>query len=268
MTSYFQGKTVLITGASSGLGAALASSLAQLGANLLLVARNTDALNTLKTELAAKTKVDVYGLDISDEPAVEQFASGMDLSQIDILINNAGIFCCDHMENLSSADYRSMIETNYLGQLWITRALLPELKAKKSAQIVNVASMAGAIGIAGYTAYSPSKFAMVGFTESLRNELAGTGVKVMLVLPSDMDTPQFHQENQTKPAVTKALSGTIKPISAGNAASRILKAVERRKTELVISPLSGHILLWLYRAFPSISRTLIDQKIKNVSKPS
>ena len=266
MSTYYSGKTVLITGASSGIGAALSMQLAHSGANLILIARKLDALNRLKAELEGLTSVDVYSLDISDTEAVNTFATEVDLSCIDILINNAGIVSCDRFENLSETDYRSMIETNYLGHVWMTRAILPAMKVRRSqdtqykGHIVNLASMAGVIGIAGYTAYSPSKYALVGFSESLRNELAGTGIDITLVLPSDVDTPQFHHENSTKPEATKAISGSIQPVSAEFAASKILAAVASSKNELVISPATGHLLLWICRTFRKLSHKILDNK--------
>jgi len=266
VSTLFSGKTVLITGASSGIGAALSKQLAQLGTNLILVARSLDALNSLKTELESFCSISVYKLDISDAEAVKTFASKADLSKIDILINNAGIVCCDRLENLSDQDYRSMIETNYLGQVWMTRAVLPAMKARRSSnnqyrgQIVNIASMAGVIGIVGYSAYSASKYALVGFSDSLSNELAGTGIDVSLILPSDVDTPQFHRENLSKPEATKALSGSIKPLSAEQAASKIITAVAKAKSVIVVSPFSGKLMFWLCRLFPSISRKIMDNK--------
>lgn len=265
MSTYYSGKTVLVTGASSGIGMALSRQLAKEGAKLVLIARNIDALNSLKMELDEIASIAVYTLDISDSTAVKIFASEVDIGSIDILINNAGIVCCDHFENLSEDDFRSMIHTNYLGQVWMTKAILPAMKARSSqhrnkGQIVNIASMAGVIGIAGYTAYSASKYALVGFSESLRNELAGTGIELTLVLPSDVDTPQFHQENLTKPEATKALSGSIQPISAELAASKVLLAVKKSKHELVLSPASGRLSLWLCRVFPKLSRKIMDNK--------
>lgn len=258
MSTNFQGKTALITGASSGIGEALSRLLASQGAKLILVARNLEALTQLKEQLDSNVRI--YSVDIRSESAVQKFNREIADVQIDILVNNAGIACCDHFDNLTSDDFRGMMETNYLAQVWMTQAILPAMKKRGSGQIINIASMAGAIGMAGYTAYSPSKFALVGFSESLSNELAGTGVKLTLVLPSDVDTPQFHAENQTKPAATKALSGTVHPITAEQAAKKIVQAVSTSSRHLVLSPASGRLLFWLCRLFPTISRKIMDNK--------
>lgn len=259
MNNYYQGKTVLITGASSGIGEALARNLAKSGAELILVARGMEALIQLKDELDKQCSVEIFSVDISDELAVSQLANRIDVEGVDILINNAGVAYCQRFEELFQTDFRSMIDINYLGQVWMTRVILPAMKANGSGQIVNVASMAGVLGIGGYTGYSASKFALVGFTESLRNELSGTGVKISLVLPSDVDTPQLRRESETKPAATTAVSGTIKPLSAQKAAEIILQGVAKGKNEIVVSHFSGKFLLWLCRLFPGLSKQVMDR---------
>lgn len=266
MSTHFSGKTVLITGASSGIGKALSHLLAQQGANLILVARTMDALNQLKHELDSATNIKLYPLDISDEHAVKTLASNIDISGVDVLVNNAGIACCDRLENLSETDYRDMINTNYLGQVWMTRAILPGMRSRNRGQIINIASMAGVIGITGYSAYSASKYALVGFTESLRNELSATGIKVSLVLPSDIDTPQLAKENQTKPDATKALSGNIKALTPEAAAQKIVEGIIRQKQIIAVSPLSGRFALFVHRIFPGLSKGWMDKIVKNSSK--
>lgn len=258
MNSYFRGKTVLITGASSGIGAALARSLADKNANLILLARKAEPLQALAEKLAPKTQVQTISLDISDELAVNQLASRINLNAIDILINNAGINHCARFEDLFQAEFRSMLDVNYLGPVWMTRLLLPVMRENGEGQIVNIASMAGVLGLAGYTGYGASKHALVGFTEALRNELSGSNIDLTLVLPSDVDTPQLEQEQATKPAATRALSGKVKHLSADQAASKIVQAIAKRKREIVVSPLSGRLLLRLCRLFPGISKKVMD----------
>jgi short-subunit dehydrogenase len=258
VSNYFQGKTVLITGASSGIGAALCRALAQKGANLIMVARQTAPLDELADELKEITQAQAISLDISDELAVNQIANKINLNAIDILINNAGIAQCARFEDLYQTDFRSMIDVNYLGQVWMTRLLLPVMKENGEGQIINIASMAGILGLAGYTGYGASKYALVGFTEALRNELSGSNIGLTLILPSDIDTPQLEREEASKPAATRALSGKVKPLSAEHAAAQILEAIKKRKLEAIVSPLSGRILLRLCRLFPRISKTVLD----------
>ncbi|MFX4227456.1 MAG: SDR family NAD(P)-dependent oxidoreductase [Porticoccaceae bacterium] len=258
MSSYFQGKTVLITGASSGIGAALANSLANRGANLILLARQIESLKALAGKLEPKTQVQTISLDITDELAVNQLASRINLHAIDILINNAGIAHCARFEDLFQTDFRSMMDVNYLGQVWMTRLILPVMKENGEGQIINIASMAGVLGLAGYTAYGASKHALVGFTEALRNELSGSNIDLTLVLPSDVDTPQLEKEALNKPAATRALAGRIKPLSANRASTKILQAIEKRKREVVVSPFFGRVQLKLCRLFPGISKKVLD----------
>ncbi len=258
VSNYFQGKTVLITGASSGIGEALCRALARQGANLIMVARQRAPLDSLANELQEMTQAQAISLDISDELAVNQLANKINLNAIDILINNAGIAHCARFEDLYQTDFRSMIEVNYLGQVWMTRLLLPVMKENGEGQIINIASMAGVLGLAGYTGYGASKFALVGFTEALRNELSGSNIGLTLILPSDVDTPQLEREEADKPTATRALSGKVKPLSADHAATQILVAIRKRKREAVVSPFSGRILMRLCRLFPGISKTVLD----------
>jgi 3-dehydrosphinganine reductase len=259
VSSYFQGKTVLISGASSGIGAALTRNLAAKGANLILIARQIEPLEALADELKLLTPPRVISVDISDELSVNQLANQINLNAVDILINNAGIARCARFEDLYQTDFRSMIDINYLGHVWMTRLLLPVMKENGEGQIVNIASMAGVLGLAGYTAYGASKHALVGFTDALRNELSGSNVSLTLALPSDVETPQFEQESAHKPQATRALSGKVKPLPADRAAATILDALEKRKREVLVAPASGKLILALCRLFPGTSKAVMDK---------
>jgi len=263
VSNYFQGKRVLITGASSGIGAALSRKLAHQGANLTLVARNVEALSGLKNSIEVTgAKINIVPLDISDCQAVTEAMSSIPETPVDILINNAGIACCDRFENLGYDDFDAMMKTNFLGQVSMIRAVLPTMKSEGAGHIVNIASMAGLLSIAGYTAYGASKSALIGFNDCLRNELAGSPIRLTLVLSSDVDTPQYYQESKTRPAANAALSGSIKLLSSEEAANRILYGVQKYKKELVVSPLSGRIMLAMARRFPSIGKAVMDQIAK------
>ena len=181
-----EGKVVLLTGAGSGIGQQLAYNLAQKGAVLLLVGRTREKLlHTLKNCIEIGAKVDIITADISDlekipelvETALKRFGG------IDILINNAGVISFKHIENESTENLEKMFRTNVLAPMAITRELIPHLKSKKEAAIVNTGSIFGSIAFAYFSVYCSTKFAMRGFSEALRRELQDTNISVTYAAP-------------------------------------------------------------------------------------
>lgn len=180
------GSTILITGASGGIGGAIARELAQRGASLILVNRDGDKLASLATELGASGgKVLTLTGDIAQhgmparliEQALEQAGS------IDILINCAGVQNFGFFAEESAADTAALFHVNTIAPIALANAVLPHMLAKGKGKIVNVGSIFGSIGFPCFASYSASKFALRGFSEALRRELAGTGVGVTYVAP-------------------------------------------------------------------------------------
>ncbi len=183
-----QGKTVLLTGASGGIGQAIAQQLAAAGARLLLVARNTTRLATLQAELVAKYPADhqIFSADLTQsQDRQDLLAFVRDLQGIDILVNNAGI---SQFGLVAQQDYAAQLNTNLLMPMLLTQTLLPELQRKAEAMIVNVGSAFGSIGYPGFSGYSASKFGLRGFTEALKRELSDSPVQVLYFAPRATDT--------------------------------------------------------------------------------
>ncbi|MDZ7867896.1 MAG: SDR family oxidoreductase [Rheinheimera sp.] len=183
-----RGKTVLLTGASGGIGQAIALQLAAAGARLVLVARNTARLATLQAELVAKHPADhqIFSADLTKEQdRLELLNFVRDLQGIDLLINNAGI---SQFGLVAQQDYATQLGTNLLMPMLLTQVLLPELQRKAAAMIVNVGSAFGSIGYPGFTGYSASKFGLRGFTEALKRELSDSAVQVLYFAPRATDT--------------------------------------------------------------------------------
>jgi short-subunit dehydrogenase len=175
-----KGKRIVLTGAAGGIGAACATRLAAGGARLLLVSRNARRLEGLSAGLPGEGHLAVAA-DLTSEAgrlAVVDACGG----DIDVLINNAGINHFGLLETQSEAQLREMFEINALAPILLTRMLLPDLRQRPSA-VVNVGSGFGSIGFAGYCGYSASKFALRGFTEALRREVADTRVEVLYLAP-------------------------------------------------------------------------------------
>ncbi|HWA38009.1 MAG TPA: SDR family oxidoreductase [Burkholderiales bacterium] len=177
---------IVITGASDGIGAALARHLASPGMTLALAARSVDRLEKVRTECEAKgARAVAVKCDVSREPDCGNLmdVAARELGGIDVLVNNAGVSGHALLEEVTDFGwYEQMMRVNYFGTLWCTRHALPHLKASKGL-VVGVCSLAGKHGIPGRTAYSPSKSAQAAFLEAVRIELLGTGVDVTVVYP-------------------------------------------------------------------------------------
>ncbi len=180
------GRRVLLTGAAGGIGAAGAAELLAGGAALLLVGRNAQSLRTTAARLAAPPgRVATFAADVAleaDRSRLVEFAAGWQ-GGVDLLINNAGLNDFTWLEQQSAASIDRLLEVNVHGPIQLCRALLPLLLRQAAADIVNVGSVFGSIGYPGQAVYSASKFALRGFSEALRRELAPTRVRVHYLAP-------------------------------------------------------------------------------------
>lgn len=189
----FDGKTVLVTGASSGIGRETALAFAAAGANVVLVARRASALAKVATAArAAGAEALVVGTDVTDPVAVAACfrKAARRFGGIDVVVNNAGILLPAPVASIDPADLQRMLDVNLFGALHVMQAALRQMQSQAGGgHIVNVASLAGRRGFSPLGGYCASKFALVGLTEALRTELLGTNVGVSLVLPGVIDTP-------------------------------------------------------------------------------
>ncbi len=188
------GKTVLITGGSSGIGRALAEALAARGAKLVLTGRRADALEAASAALAGQgAEVAIVPGDIRDagarreavETALTRFG------RLDILVNNAGAVRAGRLEKVSAEEIEAMIAVDLLAPILMTRQALPALRAHPDSLIVNVTSGIALIGIPFYAAYAATKAGLARFSEALRRELSGEGIRVLTVYPGATDTPMM-----------------------------------------------------------------------------
>lgn len=234
--SFFANRKVVITGASSGIGLALAKQVAREGGHVVLIARRAAPLEEAKAQVQAeggKGQVETVALDISREGDVnEAMARVLAAGPVDVLVNNAGVVMPGRFVELPMAEFHSMMDINYFGTVHMCKALVPAMIERKSGRICNVSSLAGVIGIYGYTPYAASKFAICGFSQALRAELWPHGIAVSVCMPPDTDTPQLAFENQYKPKETKAIAGTVKALSAEQVAGAIARGVENGSFEI------------------------------------
>lgn len=184
-------KTVLITGASQGLGRALAHSFAKEHANLILTARNLKRLKEIKTSLSASIKCQIIQGDIRDSRTIRSLQKACVKQRISILINNAGILAIDSLDKISEKLIDELITTNLKAPIILTKSLLPYFKRNKGGIIVNICSMAGKKGVMNHSVYCATKFGLHGFSAALQMELKPFGIKIINICPGAMKTNLF-----------------------------------------------------------------------------
>ncbi len=221
----FRGAHAIVTGGSSGIGLETARLLAQRGASVSLIARGAERLE--KAAASIEGDVRTRAVDVSDQAAVTSAIT--ELGPCDVLVSCAGLARPGRFLELPDDVFRQMMEVDYFGTLHALRAVVPGMVERGRGSVVAVSSAAGLIGIYGYSAYGPAKFAVRGLMESLRAELEPHGLHVGVVYPPDVDTPQLVEENQWKPAETRAISGTIKPLPPEHVARAIIAGIDRRR---------------------------------------
>lgn len=263
--SWFRNKKAFITGGSSGIGKATARAFLLAGADVVIAARGQERLDSTVAELKALKRGSIEGLilDISDKDQVKNLAPNVIkmLGGLDILVNNAGVARPGKIEDIDDEVFEEMMRINYFGAVWVTRAFLPHFRAQRSGHICNISSFAGLIGIYGYTAYAASKFALAGFSDSLRQELLGDNIHVSLVFPADTETPQLEYENQFKPEETKAIAGNVKMMQPPQVAKEILLGIEAQRYH-ILPGLSTKFTHFIYRHFPWAVRWVMDNDLR------
>ncbi|MBJ7348715.1 MAG: SDR family NAD(P)-dependent oxidoreductase [Thermoleophilaceae bacterium] len=256
----FLNKNIAITGGSSGLGLALAAALVQRGAQVTLIARDPTRLAAARSQLLESkpaASVETIAIDITDR--AQTAAAFGSIGSLDILINSAGILNEGRFDLQPEDEFEAVIQTNLLGTVNTTRAALPLLKASDG-RLVNIASLAGLMGVYGYTAYSASKHALVGFTESLRFELEQDGVTVHLVCPSEFDSPMVDALDRTRSPENRAHVLTLPKVEVEKIVSATLRGVERNQF-FIVPGARARAAAFGGRLAPGITRRVGDRVV-------
>jgi short-subunit dehydrogenase len=254
----FAGQTVWITGASSGIGEALAYQFVRDGARLILSSRREEELTRVKDACVAKgadaSEVMVLPLDVTDEaamPAVVEKAKAFS-GRIDMLVNNAGISQRSLCLDTDMATYRRLFEVDVFGQIALTKLVLPVMVAQKSGHLAVTASVAGKIGVSQRTGYCAAKHAMMGFFDALRAEVGKYGIKVTTI------TPGFIQTNIAKFALKgdgsefdKVDQNIAGGMNVDKAAAVIMRGFKKGKPEIPVGEGREMQALLLKRLFPN-----------------
>jgi 3-dehydrosphinganine reductase len=263
----FRGANVIVTGGSSGIGKAVATRLVQQGANVFIIARDQARMDQAIRDMEAeRTRPDqsirAFAADVSRYEEVEAaVAAAVQTGGLpDGLINSAGITYPGRFEEIPLHAFRSVMDVDFFGTLYAIRAVLPYLKQKRGGFVVNISSGAGLVSWFGYTAYSAAKFAVRGFSEALRDELRPLGITLSVVFPPDTDTPQLRYEQTMLPAETKAINGTVSPMSPGRVAQSILRGVKSGKY-LIMPGAKSQAMLRFFSTFGSLTNWCKDHVI-------
>lgn len=240
----------ILTGASSGIGRALAAELVRDGARLVIVARRMDRLEELQQSLAgAAGEIVPLAGDVTD-PAVRRAALTRAVEVfggLDLVVNNAGIGAAGNFIDASPERLRQVMELNFFAATELTRLCLPQLKVGHRPIVVNISSVLGHRGVPGYTEYCASKFALEGFSQSLRAELAPLGIDLLVVSPARTKTEFFEQQLDAEATPWPLIKG----MTSEAVARRIVRAIRRGQHHQIIS-LGGKALVWVSRLFPGI----------------
>ncbi|MCC6419044.1 MAG: SDR family oxidoreductase [Gemmataceae bacterium] len=258
-----RGRRILITGASSGIGRALAEQLADAGARLVLAARSADRLDELASTLTAKG-ADALAVptDITrDEDRRHALHAAVErLGGLDVLINNAGVASWAHFADATEAILRQVMEVNFFAPAELIRLAIPVLVQGQQPAVVNVASMCGKRGMPAWSEYSASKFALCGLTEALRAEMARFDIDVLLILPG-LTRSNLHQgllKNEGRMKIDFDDGMPPETVAAG-----IVAALRKNRAETVL----GREAKWMLRVnrfFPRLLDRLIARRVRKL----
>ncbi len=239
----FKGKVAAITGAGSGMGRALAQSLASYGCDVAISDVNEASLDETASQIRAPVKVTTHPLNVADREAVEQFAADVaeQHGRVNMIFNNAGVSVTDTVEHMSYEDFEWLININFWGVVHGTKAFLPWLQQVDEAHIVNTSSIFGTIAVPSQSAYNASKFAVKGFTFSLAAELADSHIGVSCVQPGGVKTnivkdSRYVPSDNTAPTREEFVARfeEIAQLTPTQAAEQILRGVRKNKTRILV----------------------------------
>ena len=262
-TSKFKDKTVIITGASAGVGAACAELFAELGARLVLSARGEEALNTFADTLRGKTSVLAIPMDVADEAGcrtlIEQAAT--EYGAIHVLVNNAGVHHRGTVETQTPANMVQMVDVNLRAPIYLTGLALPHIRKAGGGAVVMVGSLAGRTPMQGAATYASTKAGLKAFTHSLAEELMDSGINVGVVAPGPIDTAFIMDSIDEVEDIVYS-----QPMStAGEVAEAVVAVANGESVEICLPAMSGRLTNLSY-LFPWLRRKMRPSLYKKGAK--
>lgn len=265
---HYQNKVVVITGGSSGIGLALAHEFAKHHADIALIARNEERLRAAREKIqqSGAPSCSIHSCDVADESAVRQAIEGIGsaMGRIDVLICCAGISTYGKYADQKVEDLERCLRVNYLGAVYASKAAWPFLK-KSGGQLSFVSSVAGYVGLIGYSSYAPTKFALTGLAECLRYEGKDEGIQVSVIFPPDTETPMLEEERQKTLPECIALSGNIKPRSAESVAASYVRGLQQGRPKIYCDN-SSRLLRMFKNNFPGLFWKMSNDVIRKARR--
>lgn len=261
-------RVVVITGAASGIGRALALRFFAEGCHLALSDLRLESLRALETELKGPQRVSYHALDVSRREDVEAYAAQIHQlhGRVDVVVNNAGVTVIDTVEGTSYADFEWLMSINFWGVVYGSRAFLPYLRQAPAGRLVNISSIFGLIAFPGQAAYNAAKFAVKGFTESLNQELIieGAAVRAIPVHPGGIATHIADNARFGAPApwsgsrqeVIQTFNDKLARTSPAQAAEVIVQGLRRHRRRILIGA-DAHLVDWIQRCLPTLYQSIV-----------
>lgn len=263
----FKNKNIIVTGGSSGIGLALVKELVNLEANIWIIARDeTKIIAGIRQIDDENHRINYFPADVQNFSQIKMFAEELNQKNIKIdgLINSAGVTHPEEFEFIQIDKFRWMMDINYFGTVHCTMAFLTLMTS--GSFIVNISSMAGIIGVYGYSAYGASKFAVRGFSDVLRSELKPKNIHVSIVFPPDTDTPQLDYENQFKPEITKIISGSATTVLSAQKVSREIINGIKNRNYVIIPGAESKVLYHLSNILGPLTYKIMDLMVDRAMK--
>ena len=256
---------ILITGGSSGIGLALARSFQSLGGRVHIAARRSDVVRSATEALNAGDRGSLHPVvghecDVTSAESVGALFTGMEERGATpaIVVNCAGMTVPAYFTDTTDDDFQQTMDANFNGTVRVCARCVPAMIERGEGYIVNVGSLASIVSVFGMTAYCASKFAVRGFTESLRSEMKVHGVSVSLLCPPDTDTPMLTAERKLRPVETEALSGSVSVLSSDVVAAAALKGM-RRGARIIVPGTEGKTTALLQQYAPGVVEWVSDR---------
>lgn len=239
LSDYFNDKTVVVTGATSGIGQSTALMLSRLGAHVLIMARTPGdlekTLNLLETvKKGSGQKFNSYQIDLRNLKSIQQVSQALLAeNKIDILINNAGVYFTNYFDHQTPEQIESMVLTNIMAPLQLARAFISHFLKNGSGHVVNLSSLAAKLNFTGYGVYGGTKAGLSHSSKGLNFEYSLKNIFFSDFFAPDSLTRGYEEELKTMPVETKKINGTVKPMSADDVALSLLEGISQRRLEII-----------------------------------